>query len=158
MRPDHTARLSHGKNFEPKSPDSRAHHLKDSGHRITPVSPGRKSSPVWVWKTHICEGKAKGGKAYCSSSHKPHSLNCWKDSRNLGMLVLMIMWCVLCWWKEGVSCKEIQVPYEFTTQTPRSSGEGQPVCVGGCSFLKYPAVLSSSHPIFQRGGPGLSPP
>ena len=42
--------------------------------RITPVSPGRKNSPVWVWKTHICEGKAKGGKAYCSSSHKPHSL------------------------------------------------------------------------------------
>ena len=102
-------------------------------------------------------GRLKEDRLHCSSSQKLHSLSCWKDPRNLGMLIL-IMCCVLCWQKKGVSCKEIRVPYELTTQTPRSSGEGQPFCLGACSFLKYPAILSSSHPVFQRWGPGLSPP
>ena len=155
MRPDHTARLSHGKNFEPKSPDSRAHHLKDSGQNH-PSPPAGRTALFGFGRLISVRGRLKEERliAVAATSPTPY---CWKDPRNLGMLVL-IMWCVLCWWKEGVSCKEIQVPYEFTTQTPRSSGEGQPVCMGGCSFLKYPAVLSSSHPIFQRGGPGLSPP
>ena len=101
-------------------------------------------------------GRLKEERLHCSSSHKLHSLSCWKDPRNLGV-PLLIMWCVLCWQKKGVSCQEIRVPYELTTQTPRSSGEGQPFCMGGVIFPRISCRPFQLTPCLPETGPRFVP-